>query len=306
MTNPFTLQWTITKKDHGKLLKQFLLEQNISKSALTDIKLHGGDILINGVHVTVRHRLQEKEHLQVIFPNEKVSSMLSIEHFPLNIIYEDDFLLVINKPANMNTIPSREHPTGSLVNGLMGYYETKRLKRAPHIITRLDRNTSGLVLIAKHRHIHHLLSKEQKEGRIKREYEAFVENRLEKEKGKIEAPIGRKQDSIIERAVMANGQYALTYYEVIKHYQNFTHVRIRPETGRTHQIRVHMNHLGHPLVGDDLYGGGTELLQRQALHCCKLQFKHPVDTNEVQFICPIADDMKMLLKQNQNKDVNQI
>ncbi|NWN96445.1 MAG: RluA family pseudouridine synthase [Bacillus sp. (in: Bacteria)] len=296
MAKPFILEWVITENDHGKTTRQYLQERGISKTSLTDIKLHGGNILIDGIHVTVRHVLKKGEQLTVIFPVEEPSQTLLPEKIPLHIVYEDDYVLVINKPAFMNTIPSREHPTGSLVNAVMGHYKGIGLTAAPHIITRLDRNTSGLVLVAKYRHIHHILSKQQQEKQVKREYEAFVEGTVVENNGTIEAPIGRKQDSIIERTVTDGGQYACTHFQIIERYGPFTHVRVMPETGRTHQIRVHMAHIGHPLVGDDLYGGSQIFLNRQALHCRRLHFLHPVMEKTMKFSVPLPRDMEKLLQ----------
>jgi 23S rRNA pseudouridine1911/1915/1917 synthase len=295
MARSFTLEWGITHSDQGKTIKHFLQEQGISKSSLTDIKLHGGDILINQTHVTVRYVLKAGDLLTVIFPIEEISPTLLAEKIPLNIIYEDDVLLVCNKPAYMNTIPSREHPTGSLANALMGYYDEICLTAAPHIVTRLDRNTSGLVLIAKHRHIHHLLSSMQQQNKVKREYEAFVEGLVVENEGTIEAPIGRKIDSIIERTVSADGVYACTHYRVLKRYKSFTHIALSLETGRTHQIRVHMAYMGYPLVGDDLYGGSREYLDRQALHCRRIQFIHPISKKQMEFTTPMPKEMEKLL-----------
>ena len=295
MNRRFTLQWEITKNDDGKLLKQFLQEQNISKTALTDIKFRGGALLVNGQHVTVRHKLQAGQTLTVIFPEETPAPGLKGEPVPLQIVFEDEVLLVINKPPFVSTIPSREHPTGSLANGLVHYYKNIGICSSPHIVTRLDRNTSGLVLVAKYRHIHHLFSLQQQKNKIYREYEAFVEGNLKKAEGTIEAPIARKENSIIERTVCENGQYACTHYKKIASYPGFTHVLLHLETGRTHQIRVHMAHIGHPLVGDDLYGGSTKLIGRQALHCRRLKFWHPANGECMEFTLPLPEDMKSLI-----------
>lgn len=296
MAKPFILEWVITENDHGKTTRQYLHERGISKTSLTDIKLHGGNILVDGIHVTVRHVLKKGEQLTVIFPVEEPSQTLLPEKISLDIVYEDDYLLVINKPAFINTIPSREHPTGSLVNAVLGYYKEIGLTAAPHIVTRLDRNTSGLVLVAKYRHMHHILSKQQQEKQVKREYEAFIGGTVVENNGTIEAPIGRKQDSIIERTVTDDGQYACTHFQIIERYGPFTHVRVMPETGRTHQIRVHMAHIGHPLVGDDLYGGSQFFLNRQALHCRRLHFLHPVMEKTMKFSVPLPEDMEKLLQ----------
>lgn len=301
MIKPFTLEWVITDKEEGITIKEFLQRNSISKRALTEIKLHGGDLLINFSHVTVRRLLEKGDRLTVIFPMEVVSSTLLAEKIPLDIVYEDEMLLVVNKPAFMNTIPSREHPTGSLANALIAHYEGIGLTASPHIVTRLDRNTSGLVLIAKHRHIHHLLSESQKRKHVKREYEAIVEGTVLFNSGTIEAPIGRKKDSIIERTVVDDGQYACTHYQVLTRLENMTHVKLQLETGRTHQIRVHMAHIGHPLVGDDLYGGSTKYLNRQALHCRRLCFPHPMLGERMEFIAPRPTDLETLLQRDYTK-----
>lgn len=279
-------------------MKEFLKEQEISKAALTDIKFAGGQIRVNGEEVTVRKPLQEGDDLSVVFPSEKVSESMEGEDIPLHILYEDSMLMVLYKPAGMSTIPSREHPTGSLANALIGYYKKINLSATVHIVTRLDRDTSGLVLVAKHRHIHHLLSKQQKDGRIKRVYEGLAEGVFSSKRGTIEKPIGRKKDSIIEREVQEEGQYACTHYEVIMQYETFAHVRLLLETGRTHQIRIHLSHLGYPLLGDDLYGGQRQGIKRQALHCAQLTFFHPMKKESLHFNLPLPMDMREILSES--------
>ncbi|WP_059173038.1 RluA family pseudouridine synthase [Bacillus sp. FJAT-27445] len=292
----FTLQWKIGHADSGKMMREFLKEKEISSTALTDIKFKGGSILANGREVTVRYLLSEGDVATVSFPVEEPSPGVRGENIPLEIVYEDEYILVINKPPAMNTIPSREHPFGSLANGLVGYYETIGLAATSHIVTRLDRDTSGLVLVAKHRHVHHLLSKQQKAGGVRREYEAFAEGEFLERSGKIEQPIGRKADSIIEREVRSDGQYACTHYLVTGiHEGRFTRVRLRLETGRTHQIRVHLAFIGHPLLGDDLYGGSITQITRQALHCREISFYHPMRDSQLTFKAPLPSDMAALL-----------
>jgi 23S rRNA pseudouridine1911/1915/1917 synthase len=295
MSSRFRLRWSINKEDEEKLIKDFLKEQAISRTALTDIKFKGGSIFVNGKEENVRYKLKLEDELILYFPPEVPSEGVQGENIALDIIFEDEYLLVVNKPPAMNTIPSREHPTGSLANGLVGYYETTGITATSHIVTRLDRNTSGLVLIAKHRHVHHLFSEAQKRGQVKRTYEAFASGVISDAQGKIEKPIGRKDDSIIEREVRADGQYACTNFRVLDRYNGFTQLELQLETGRTHQIRVHMAFLGHPLLGDDLYGGQRKLIQRQALHCRRLRFFHPFLLNEMGFTCELPEDMERLI-----------
>ncbi|WP_251552456.1 RluA family pseudouridine synthase [Neobacillus muris] len=301
MPSRFQLEWVIEKEDSGLILRDFLKRKEISRTALTDIKFKGGDILVNGEAVTVRYSLKAQDLLTVIFPNEEPSAGFSGEDIPLNIIFEDDYLLIVNKPAYMNTIPSREHPAGSLANALMGYYEKIGLPATAHIVTRLDRDTSGIVLIAKHRHVHHLFSMMQRDHLVNRTYEALAEGGISADTGTITAPIGRKEQSIIEREVRPDGQYARTHYRVLNRYSQFTQIELNLETGRTHQIRVHMSYLGHPLLGDDLYGGDTAIINRQALHCKKIAFIHPITHQELVFTAALPLDMKKVIEAEQLK-----
>ncbi|KAB7705006.1 RluA family pseudouridine synthase [Bacillus aerolatus] len=292
----FRLNWTAAGQDEGKGLREFLAEQQISRRALTHIKFNGGRISVNGREENVRFQLKAGDSIDVIFPREVPGEGIVKERFPLSIVFEDKYLLVIAKPAGMATIPSREHPSGSLANGLLGYYEEKGIEATIHIVTRLDRDTSGLVLIAKHRHVHHLCSDMQKKHLISRSYEALAGGVLSAQTGRVEEPIGRKETSIIEREVRADGQYACTYFDVIESFSRFTRVALQLQTGRTHQIRVHMAHIGHPLLGDSLYGGSLTEINRQALHCGQLSFSHPVTKENMHFQLPLPEDMQKVVE----------
>jgi 23S rRNA pseudouridine1911/1915/1917 synthase len=291
----FSLNWIVPEEDNQLLLREFLMQKAISKASLTDIKFKGGKIMVNGVEVTVRTRLKKGDQVNVTFPPEVPSAGLVAENIPLKIIYEDDYLLVVVKHASMNTIPSREHPQGSLANALAGYYKKQGLAATIHIVTRLDRDTSGLVLVAKHRHIHHLLSEQQKQGDVKRRYQALAEGIIDGDEGRIQAPIGRKATSIMEREVREDGQYACTDYRVLARSESHTFLELQLHTGRTHQIRVHMAYIGHPLAGDDLYGGARNQILRQALHCCALAFTHPVTKEKLRFFEALPEDIARLL-----------
>lgn len=279
-----TLSWTITEAEAHQELKEFLKARHISKRALADIKFRGGLILVNGREVTVRYRLQPNDTAAIVFPKETPSPNLTPENISFGLIYEDESVLVADKPAFMNTIPSREHPSASLANAVLGHYRKKGTESAIHVVTRLDRNTSGLVLVAKNRYIHHLCSLMQQKHEIFRTYEALAEGVFTEKSGTIEAPIGRKETSIIEREVRDGGQFARTRYEVVRQFPAYAHVRLRLDTGRTHQIRVHLSYIGHPLLGDGLYGGNTSRFTRQALHCSELSFQHPVSGKEMHFL----------------------
>lgn len=292
----YTLKWFIPSTYEGKMMREFLIDQQISKRTLTAVKFDGGTITVNGNEENVRYLLCEGDILELRFPEEKGSESLVAEEIPLSIIYEDGDVLVVDKPWGMKSIPTKNEPTGSLANAIAGYYERIGICSTVHIVTRLDKDTSGLVLIAKHRHVHHLFSLQQKGREIKRTYEAFTEGRLDSDAGKIEEPIGRKPDSIIEREVRLDGRYALTHFRVNKRFQDFDQIELRLDTGRTHQIRVHLSYIGHPLAGDDLYGGSVTLIGRQALHCKNLSFFHPFKNEWVHLEAVLPPDMRLLLE----------
>lgn len=290
--NAFQLTYPVKT---SMLLRDALSGWGISKRTLASVKYGGGKILVNGREVTVRHVVEQGDAVTVIFPKEELGGGLQAESGPLKIIYEDEALLIVDKPPLQNTIPSREHPTGSLANIVAKHFEDHGVPATLHIATRLDRDTSGLVCIAKNRHIHHMLSMQQKEKVMKRQYDALAHGIFEEKKFTITEPIGRKNSSIIEREVREDGQFAETEVEVVRQFDAYARVKLQLNTGRTHQIRVHLAHIGHPLVGDDLYGGIRNIISRQALHCSKLQLLHPVTEEPFVFSSPLNEDMEQLI-----------
>lgn len=300
MDTRFKLRFMANKK--GQLLREALQEWCISKRALTAIKFDGGLLTVNGVERNVRHVLDIGDCVEVTFPPEERSDGLAIENGDLTIVYEDDAILVLDKPAHQSTIPSREHPTNSIANVVCGYFQQQGLASTAHIVTRLDRDTSGLLCIAKHAHIHHLTGLAQRHGQISRQYEAIVHGHVVQDVQSIVAPIGRKETSIIEREVRQDGQYAHTDVTVLKRFyfnnEPMTHIKLRLHTGRTHQIRVHMSYLGYPLIGDELYGGNRQYIDRQALHCVSLDMEHPLTNQPLQFSSLLTEDMQRLLNES--------
>ena len=215
----------------------------------------------------------------------------------LNIIYEDDALLVINKQPKMTVHPSPNHFSTSLSNGVKFYYNNKGINSKIHLVNRLDKDTSGLVIFAKNEYIQETLVKQMKTKDFYKEYYAIVEGNLEKHSGVINAPIARKNGSIIEREVNPNGEIAITHYTVLEHLDSDnTLVKFVLETGRTHQIRVHSKHIGHSILGDTLYGTKSELITRQALHSYITKFTHPITKKEIEFMAPIPNDIEEVLK----------
>ncbi len=217
------------------------------------------------------------------------------ENLPLDIRYEDDFLLIVNKPCGQLVHPTNRELTGTLANAVLGYYATNGISVAFHPIHRLDRNTTGLVLIAKEPQLHHQLSPQGRKI-FNREYLAIIHGVLSPFSGRMDYPIARDPKSIICRRVSPEGQRAVTYYETLSVSDAMSLLRLRLETGRTHQIRVHLSHLGHPLLGDDLYGGSRTLIGRQALHAFRLSFLHPVTKKNISAVADIPEDMRSLLE----------
>ncbi|AIY06054.1 putative RNA pseudouridine synthase [Planococcus sp. PAMC 21323] len=289
---PFQLTYTA---EYPGMLREALGAWGISKRTLASVKYGGGQILVNDQEVTVRHILEKGDAVTVIFPNEEHGKGLLAEDGHLEIVYEDEVLLIVEKPPLQNTIPSREHPFGSLANIVAKHFNDNGIPSTLHIATRLDRDTSGLVCIAKNRHIHHMISQQQQEKKMKRRYEALVHGQIDKPEFTITAPIGRKSNSIIEREVRDDGQFAETHVRVLQNLKAYAHVSLQLNTGRTHQIRVHLAHIGHPLVGDDLYGGKRDLVNRQALHCTELELIHPVSGRPLIFHSALNDDMQSLV-----------
>ncbi|MBF2636604.1 RluA family pseudouridine synthase [Listeria welshimeri] len=294
------LEWQVENEEDGLLLRTFLRSKHISKQLLTAVKFSAdGKIEVNRTEQNVLYQVQTGDNVRLTFPTEQQNERLLAEYTKLEVIFEDDFLLIINKPAGMASIPSQYHPSGSVANFVKGHYEAQGLTSAIHIVTRLDRDTSGLMLIAKNRFAHARLSTFLQQGLLKRRYQALTSGILQEEAGSIEAPIGRKEVSIMERFVTPAGKYAKTNYEVLKRYRGFDHVAIQLETGRTHQIRVHFSYIGHPLIGDDMYGGDTSMLQRQALHSYHLHLVHPVTEEYMAFDLALPDDLEEIIQKSE-------
>ncbi len=272
-------------------IKDFLRRQSgISLSAWRSLKNHG-QLFINEQAGAFNSIVCAGDSIVLIWNEECTISPTAI---PLDIRFEDDYLLIINKPPGLLVHPTVKESTYTLANAIMHYFQQQQLSFTFHPVHRLDRNTSGLILIAKLSHIQHLLSSDSIKN-LKRYYTAIVSGALHPQAGLISAPIGRHPDSIIERVVRSDGQPAITRYRTIAAYDTASMIELELLTGRTHQIRVHMAHIGHPLLGDDLYGGSLDQLQRQALHAHKLMFIHPITKTAMEITCPLPADMQLLV-----------
>ena len=280
----------VVKDEHqGKSLTAFLRENGVSLALIKRIKFLPDGILVDGVKQNSDYKVKTGEQVVInaadTAENAQKSTVIP-QDIPMDIVYMDDCCMVVDKPYYMPVHPSFNHPTDTLANAFVGYWKNKGQEKIFRAINRLDKNTSGLVLIALDAY-----SAEKLKGNVDKTYTAVVQGRVEKMQGIIELPIARQTESIITRCVREDGQYAKTEYTVIKQNEQFSLLDIKLHTGRTHQIRVHFSHLGHSLAGDDLYGGSTEHITRHALHCRKLQFVSPYDNKKVTVNSNLPKDM---------------
>lgn len=291
------MKWIIEEKYDGMLIRDYLKRVLLfSNAVLRSIKFNGGKILINDVQQYAWYKLKTGDIIRVILPREERGFYMTPENIPLSIIYEDDHLLLLDKQAGIVVAPTPHTPSGTIANGLLAYYDQHNLPYTAHIVTRLDRNTSGIMIVAKHQYMHSLLAKTQQEtGQIHREYRAILQGKLGHIKGVIDKPIGRKEGSIIERTVSQTGKRAITNYEVLEEGNDYSLVKISLKTGRTHQIRVHFSAIGHPVIGDDLYGHKSNKANRHLLHCYKVQFTHPITKDIIKQVSPLPYDMRAFL-----------
>ncbi len=285
MKREFT--FNIDSKYSEKEIKWFL-ENVLECSSNIISKLKQGDyILLNGKRENVRKRLSTGDVLRIIIPQDTSENILPNPDIKFGILYEDEDILVVDKPSGVPTHPSIHHYTDTLANGVAAYINNPNFTFHP--VNRLDRETGGVVLLAKNTLAAHLLSKQLREQKIKKTYYAITKNCPPKNETKIIAPIAREEESIIKRCIRDNGKYAETLYEVIKDRGDYALVLATPITGRTHQIRVHFSHIGCPLVGDRLYGTATEN-GRTMLHCQSLRFIHPITKKKMKITSPIPAD----------------
>ncbi|MDF2876626.1 MAG: pseudouridine synthase, RluA family [Sporomusa sp.] len=273
-------------------VKDFLRRQaGISLTLWRKIK-YKGTLKVNNFPATIHGLVYPGDIVTVTWPED---STIMAENLPLAIAYEDEWLLATDKPAGMLVHPASGQHSGTLANAVMHYYQQQNYSCGFHPVNRLDRNTSGLVLIAKRPDIQHWLNQNQQQ--LAKTYLAIAAGLPFPPEGSINVPIGRKPGSIIEREVSLTGQQAITHYRVLNVFKNASLLEIILETGRTHQIRVHLNHIGCPLLGDDLYGGSTNLIHRQALHAAKISLPHPITQQITDIISPIPGDLTDLISQ---------
>lgn len=306
------LNYIITSEDAGKTLKQ-ILKKRLYISNILMLKLkQTKSIFVNGKETFVTYKAHENDNVLVDMENmqkqlsssePKFSDKYVTNNKKIEILYEDDYLLIVNKPARIPSHPSASHYENTLASSV-AYYLEKQGIYSIHIVTRLDKDTSGICIFAKNEYVQELFVRKKAEINIYKEYVAVVNGIVNKSHGIIEASIARDENSIITRKISPSGDYAKTEYYVTKinHKHNFTVLKVILHTGRTHQIRVHFAYNGHVLLGDELYaetlnynGNIRELISRQALHARKVCFNHPVTDKKTEITAPIANDIEDLL-----------
>lgn len=301
-----TIDYIIGKEEDGLRVEQVLRRKGYSRQNLSVIKRMPQSILVNGVHAYMRGQVQTGDALRVQIHETGVSGKIPPIHLPLDIVYEDEDIIVINKAAGMPIHPSMNNYTNSMANALAWYYKEQGKPFIFRCSNRLDRDTSGLTVVAKHLVSAGILSTMTAEKILEREYLAIVSGHVSPSAGTICAPLARKGTSIIERIVdFEKGEEAVTHYETLGHYGHHSLVKLKLETGRTHQIRVHMQYLGYPLIGDYLYNPDMTYISRQALHSHRLSFPHPMTGEPMEFTAPLPEDMQEVLRVTSSSPASQ-
>ena len=263
--------------------------------------IESGEVAVNGRAVGKSYKLAGGEDIAVTLPEPEPVEAVP-QDIPLDVVYEDADVIVVNKPSGMVVHPAPGHPDGTLVNALL-YHCAGTLSGIggalrPGIVHRIDRDTSGLIIAAKNDAAHQYLSAQLADHTLARTYECIVVGKLREDRGTVDAPIARHPTDRKRMAVVAGGREAVTHWEVIARYPGYTHVRCRLETGRTHQIRVHMAYIGHPILGDTVYGAKKEVpgLTGQCLHAVGLRFLHPRTHEVMELSCPLPDEFTRMLQ----------
>lgn len=292
------LEYTINSTKYTTLKEVLKAYFHLSDRLIQKLKRHS-KLFLNNKPAFIYTPVHLNDYICVDLSFNEISKNIVPTKMNLNIIFEDETMLVVNKPAGTPVHPSMSHFENSLSNGVQAHFQKNKLLTKIRPVNRLDKDTSGLVIFAKNEYIQECLIHQMANHTFEKSYFALLTGNLDETNkcGTIEACLARKQDSIIEREVNPNGQRAITHYQLIQNYSDFCLVEFQLETGRTHQIRVHSKHIGHPILGDSLYGTPSELISRQALHAYKISFVHPVTHKKLTFKTKLPEDMASFLLQ---------
>lgn len=291
------LQYTVSEQDNFFNIKELIkCKFNISDRLLTKLKKNNY-IFLNKLPCNIKEQVTVNDIIEIDLGYSEDNSNIVPSQMNLNILYEDEYILIVNKPYNMPVHPSMAHFTDSLSNGVKYYFDSINLHKKIRPVNRLDRDTSGIVIFAKNEYIQECLIKQMANKTFIKEYIAICKGYSEKKEGTIIAPIARKKGSIIERCIDSTGDTAITHFYITKSSNSHSIVNLKLETGRTHQIRVHLAHIGLPIIGDTLYGVPSSLIDRQALHSSKICFIHPISNEQLEINAPLYDDMKKIINE---------
>ena len=287
----------VTPEDEGLELREIMREHFDFSSRLRNKIKRNKLVMLNGVQTPGWIKPSVGDVISITLPEER--SNFEPQPIPLYPVFEDDDLMVINKQPGLIVHPTKGHPTGTVANALMHYMEQTGRHFKIRFVNRLDMDTSGLLVIAKNQNCQNDYTLQMKKNLVEKRYIAIVKGLVEAEEGTIDLPIGRPDPDNVRRGVMDGGSPSVTHYKVLQRFtkQPYSLVELLLETGRTHQIRVHMSHIGHPVLGDWLYGGeNVNLIERQALHAARLSFTHPITGEKMMLEAPLPDDMKKAIQ----------
>lgn len=292
----------VNENDKGKRLDIYIAE-NFNELSRTMIKklIESNNILVNDKSEKVSYKVQANDNISIDVPEAKETE-LKAQEIPLDIIYEDSDIIVVNKPKGMVVHPANGNPDGTLVNAILSICKNSLSgiggELRPGIVHRLDKDTSGLIIVAKNDKAHINMSEQIKERNVKKTYIALVRGNVPEEEATINMPIGRSTKDRKKMAVTKNGKQAITHFKVLKRYSKYTLLEIKIETGRTHQIRVHMAEIGYPVVGDAVYSNGKNEfgIEGQMLHAYKLEFMHPITNKHMELTAPLPQYFEEILK----------
>lgn len=301
-----TRELTAATEHAGVRLDAFLSADGALTRSQAARLIAEGRVRVNGKPAAKSARLSGGETVTVDVPQLRETA-LPPQDIPLDVVYEDDDVIVVNKPTGLVVHPAPGHPDGTLVNALLHHCGDSLSgiggEKRPGIVHRIDRDTSGLIIAAKNDTAHLALSAQLKDHSLSRTYECLVTGNMKQDSGTVDAPIGRSSADRKKMAVVPTGRRAVTHWEVVARYPGVTHLRCRLETGRTHQIRVHMAYIGHPILGDTVYGAKKPVpgLTGQCLHATGLRFVHPRTGEPVELHCPLPPEFTAMLQKLQNK-----
>jgi len=300
------LTYYVTNEYNGIKIRDYLKDIKGLSGRFIKGAGRGGRIKINGKEVKLNYILNDGDKIEINVEKEE-SQNIEPEKMDLDIIYEDKDLIVVNKIPGIVVHPTKSHPSETLANGLIYHFRKNGEKCIVRLVNRLDMDTSGLVIIAKNQFAHMSLSYAMKNKEIEKSYLAIVHGTPKYDKATINLPIDRPTMDSIKREVMENGKKSITHYEVLEYYSKGSLIKLRLETGRTHQIRVHLSHIGNPIYGDCLYGKKEyEYIKRQALHAYRIAFPHPKTGERIELECDLPYDIKKLIYKISSKTTPQV